>query len=39
MQSPIFTFGKLHSKYVILEVLSYSYYQREAGQLLHLASL
>ena len=31
MQSPIFTFGKLHSKYLILEVLSYSYHQSEEG--------
>jgi len=35
MNRAAYTLGKLHSKYVILEILSYSYFQRQAGQTLH----
>ena len=39
MSAAKYSLGRVHSKYLILEILSYRSYQRQVGLTLHLTSL
>jgi hypothetical protein len=38
MSAAKYSLGRVHSKYLILEILSYRSYQRQVGLMLHLTS-